>query len=167
MPIMSSGGRYNMLARKMVARFDISKRTDARLRQHAQRTTDAQQAHSSASDRHHSSRYFKKGGMGLRRERQFIRERLVSQWPCRCQSAFSNNSNGTNCRGRVVRDKASGQQKLMCRNWECGVVVPARTASEPNSPIDMNIFKGTISIPMQVPGRRYSQQEHPWFFQKT
>ncbi|QPG95758.1 hypothetical protein C2857_001963 [Epichloe festucae Fl1] len=68
--------------------------------------------------------------------------------------------------GRVVRDKASGQQKIMCRNWECGVVVPARTASEQNSPIDMNIFKGTIPIPMQVPGRRYSQQEHPWFFQK-
>ncbi|KAG6168960.1 hypothetical protein E4U47_004601 [Claviceps purpurea] len=68
--------------------------------------------------------------------------------------------------GRVVRDKASGQRKIACRNWECGVVVPVRTSSEKVPATDMSIFAGRVPIPMQFPGRRYSQGEHPWFFRE-
>ncbi|KAG5952939.1 hypothetical protein E4U53_007497 [Claviceps sorghi] len=66
--------------------------------------------------------------------------------------------------GRVFRDKASGERKILCRNWECGVVVPVRAASEQKSPNDMGIFSGTVPVPMQVPGRQYSPDERPWFF---
>ncbi|KAG5982598.1 hypothetical protein E4U54_006364, partial [Claviceps lovelessii] len=70
-------------------------------------------------------------------------------------------------RGRVSRDKASGKRKIVCRNWECGVVVPVRTAPSPEqkSLADMGRFAGTIPIPMQLPGREYSPDEEPWFFQ--
>ncbi|KAG5925566.1 hypothetical protein E4U42_004168 [Claviceps africana] len=66
--------------------------------------------------------------------------------------------------GSVVRGKAAGEGKILCRNWECGVVVPVRTASQQNSPSDMGIFSGTVPVPMQVPGRQYSPNEQPWFF---
>ncbi|KAG5978322.1 hypothetical protein E4U55_006247 [Claviceps digitariae] len=74
-----------------------------------------------------------------------------------------------NFRSRVVRDKASGERTIVCRNWECGVVVPVRTAPEQTSAPDMemSIFKGTVPIPMQVPGRQYSRGERPWFFRSA
>ncbi|EFY91945.1 tyrosyl-DNA phosphodiesterase domain-containing protein [Metarhizium acridum CQMa 102] len=59
--------------------------------------------------------------------------------------------------GRLVTDRASGQKKMMCRNWECGVVLPVRAFEQGSGPVDMNVFQGTIPIPMQVPGRRQGQ----------
>lgn len=32
-----------------------------------------------------------------------------------------------NTRGRLVKDSKSGKPKMSCRNWECGVVLPAGT----------------------------------------
>ncbi|KID64833.1 tyrosyl-DNA phosphodiesterase domain-containing protein, partial [Metarhizium hybridum] len=61
--------------------------------------------------------------------------------------------------GRVVTDRASGQEKMMCRNWECGVVLPVRAFEQGSGPVDMNVFQGTIPIPMQVPGRSASQRQ--------
>ncbi|KAG6006059.1 hypothetical protein E4U21_007419 [Claviceps maximensis] len=68
--------------------------------------------------------------------------------------------------GRTVQNSSSGERTIVCRNWECGVVVPIRTAPEQKSPTptDMGIFTGTIPIPMKVPGRQYSPGEQPWFF---
>ncbi|OAA37475.1 tyrosyl-DNA phosphodiesterase domain-containing protein [Metarhizium rileyi] len=68
--------------------------------------------------------------------------------------------------GRVVTDRTTGKKKLMCRNWECGVVLPVRVSEQGNGPVDMKVFQGTVPIPMQVPGRKYLQNEHPWFFHR-
>ncbi|KFA52919.1 hypothetical protein S40293_00945 [Stachybotrys chartarum IBT 40293] len=87
--------------------------------------------------------------------------------------------------GRLVKDRASGKAKMSCRNWECGVVVPLpkvttkghrdggnggggsgdRSATD-SQVYGMDVFAGTVPIPMRVPGRHYEAGDQPWFFQK-
>ncbi|KAL4872052.1 hypothetical protein BDV12DRAFT_162942 [Aspergillus spectabilis] len=93
--------------------------------------------------------------------------------------------------GRLVSDRLTKQPKLNCRNWECGVVVPILKDSEHETQdngddIDgiekgkgksegkeedetlLDIFKGKVPVPMQVPGRRYEEfggaSRKPWYF---
>lgn len=73
-------------------------------------------------------------------------------------------------RGRLVKDRASGQMKMSCRNWECGVVIPAppstaeRKANGANEIDDMSVFGCAVPVPMKMPGRKYEPEEEPWFF---
>ncbi|KAI0860975.1 tyrosyl-DNA phosphodiesterase-domain-containing protein [Xylaria cubensis] len=65
--------------------------------------------------------------------------------------------------GRLVKDRASGQPKLNCRNWECGVLIPIEgEAVKPG----WGAFDKKIPIPMVVPGEAYgkSNSKRPWFF---
>ncbi|KAL2271708.1 hypothetical protein VTJ83DRAFT_1079 [Remersonia thermophila] len=71
--------------------------------------------------------------------------------------------------GRLVKDGRSGRPKMMCRNWECGVLVPANErapagdvksdaaarggGSSPNSL--QAVFNGVVPVPMEWPGREY------------
>ncbi|OIW33324.1 phospholipase D/nuclease [Coniochaeta ligniaria NRRL 30616] len=63
--------------------------------------------------------------------------------------------------GRLVKDRASGQPRITCRNWECGVVVPV--LRDTASAIDrqaregeiLGIFNGYVPVPMQTPGAPY------------
>lgn len=66
------------------------------------------------------------------------------------------------CRGRLVREKASGQPKLTCRNWECGVVVPVvrEDSAEGNDrqvrdDDRLATFEGCVPVPMHTPGAAY------------
>ncbi|KAF7558631.1 hypothetical protein G7046_g5516 [Stylonectria norvegica] len=71
--------------------------------------------------------------------------------------------------GRLVKDRATGNAKMSCRNWECGVVlrVPETMDStaagkgvdtggdrQVSTPC-MDIFKGVAPVPMQFSGRPY------------
>ena len=86
--------------------------------------------------------------------------------------------------GKLVTDRKSKTEKLNCRNWECGVVVPVRRRQGSRTPgrsdggggkeIEgrrgggekggglTSVFKEVIPVPMQWPGEEYGKRE-PWF----
>ncbi|KAI9697925.1 MAG: hypothetical protein M1836_004277 [Candelina mexicana] len=64
--------------------------------------------------------------------------------------------------GRLSQDKVSKAPKLMCRNWECGVLVPI-PASDVKQPVSMDSFQNIIPVPMHTPGREYGTRK-PWFY---
>ncbi|ETS75668.1 hypothetical protein PFICI_12612 [Pestalotiopsis fici W106-1] len=83
--------------------------------------------------------------------------------------------------GRLTRDKRTGNPKLNCRNWECGVVLSpsARTdkhisdsraaanngaAAAPAD--DMSVFLGSIPVPIIWPSEAYgrTKTKKPWLF---
>ncbi|KJZ73359.1 hypothetical protein HIM_07153 [Hirsutella minnesotensis 3608] len=67
--------------------------------------------------------------------------------------------------GRMVKDRQSGNPKMSCRNWECGVVIPVRqTSSGSGDATDLHVFDDSVPVPMQVPGRKYGPNEEPWFY---
>jgi uncharacterized protein (DUF1684 family) len=70
-------------------------------------------------------------------------------------------------RGRLVKDK-TGEMKLNCRNWECGVVLPvpqeaADLGAGVSERLGMSVFKGHLPVPMIVPGEEYGARR-PWFY---
>ncbi|KAJ5826138.1 tyrosyl-DNA phosphodiesterase domain protein [Penicillium riverlandense] len=80
--------------------------------------------------------------------------------------------------GRLVKDRATGQPKLNCRNWECGVVVPI-TESDLTTQEKQNmmhdraespgyfspaIFRDTVPVVMKTPARQLKEGLDPWFF---
>ncbi|CAI7621569.1 hypothetical protein N7533_013138 [Penicillium manginii] len=77
--------------------------------------------------------------------------------------------------GRLVKDRTTGEPKLNCRNWECGVLVPVTgetsttnttmTASNSSgSGSELNLFNGTIPVPMKLPAESLRAGREPWFF---
>ncbi|KAI2642772.1 tyrosyl-DNA phosphodiesterase-domain-containing protein [Xylaria nigripes] len=63
--------------------------------------------------------------------------------------------------GRLVKDRASQQPKLNCRNWECGVLIPMEGESaEPG----LKAFENRIPVPMIVPSEAYGKthSKRPW-----
>lgn len=87
-------------------------------------------------------------------------------------------------RGRLVQDRSTKKPKLNCRNWECGVLFPVidkapdstpSTPTEPGNALNrtmelgesanaLDVFKGTIPVPLQLPGRRFGPNIKPWYF---
>jgi hypothetical protein len=61
------------------------------------------------------------------------------------------------------------QPKLICRNWECGVVFPVRdthTVEHQGEGVPgIEVFKGSVPVPMAVPGKEYEGRK-PWFFKE-
>ena len=77
--------------------------------------------------------------------------------------------------GKVVMDKKLKREKLNCRNWESGVIIPVRRrVSGEMAPVQENalndtggrdlvgVFKGVVPVPMQWPGEEYGKRK-PWF----
>lgn len=67
--------------------------------------------------------------------------------------------------GKLFHDAKTKAQKLNCRNWECGVVVPVRDGKgggEEGIGEGMGVFEGRVPVPMRVPGGRY-EGRRPWF----
>jgi hypothetical protein len=80
--------------------------------------------------------------------------------------------------GKIVRDSKRKENKLVCRNWECGVLLPVSKPDssllaegapiEPVSKVDAplsELFRGYLDIPFEVPAPPHGDRE-PWFFQK-
>ncbi|EPS28628.1 hypothetical protein PDE_03574 [Penicillium oxalicum 114-2] len=82
--------------------------------------------------------------------------------------------------GKLVKDRFSGQPKLNCRNWECGVIVPittvvnetqgvgGKTASSLQSQsqqLPVELFHDTVPVPLKIPGADLTESRPPWFFQ--
>ncbi|RJE25678.1 tyrosyl-DNA phosphodiesterase domain-containing protein [Aspergillus sclerotialis] len=87
--------------------------------------------------------------------------------------------------GRLVQDRSTKKPKLNCRNWECGVLFPvidkaqdstqSSTQSKPGNALNrtmelgesanaLDVFKGAIPVPVQLPGRRFGPNLRPWYF---
>ncbi|KAI0115828.1 tyrosyl-DNA phosphodiesterase-domain-containing protein [Nemania sp. FL0031] len=65
--------------------------------------------------------------------------------------------------GRLVKDRASGQPKLNCRNWECGVLIPMEGKTVTSG---LGAFEKKIPVPMVIPGEPYGKasSKRPWLF---
>ncbi|KAI1781471.1 phospholipase D/nuclease [Hypoxylon cercidicola] len=71
--------------------------------------------------------------------------------------------------GRLVKERGTGNTKLTCRNWECGVIIPIppqEPGKNKSQCSDLSDFYDTIPIPMKVPGEAYgaTKSKRPWFF---
>ncbi|KAJ5248927.1 hypothetical protein N7468_000378 [Penicillium chermesinum] len=76
--------------------------------------------------------------------------------------------------GRLVKDRATAQPKMNCRNWECGVVYPIITRSSAVSSADgkapaqqhlpVAVFNEAVPVPIKVPAESLSDERPPWFF---
>ncbi|EFX00328.1 mitochondrial translation optimization protein [Grosmannia clavigera kw1407] len=78
--------------------------------------------------------------------------------------------------GRLVKDRATKEPRLTCRNWECGVLIPAvprpeaeRRANVPREGAGMlGEFDKSVPVPMVLPGTEYGGKmgggNWPWFF---
>ncbi|RPB05815.1 hypothetical protein L873DRAFT_1661544, partial [Choiromyces venosus 120613-1] len=78
----------------------------------------------------------------------------------------------------LVTDKSTKTPKMNCKNWECGVLFPVvakdggRTLSGTSPPESkrkvaegMEVFGGTIPVPMKVPAESM-EDKRPWFFRE-
>ncbi|KAH7038016.1 tyrosyl-DNA phosphodiesterase-domain-containing protein [Microdochium trichocladiopsis] len=74
--------------------------------------------------------------------------------------------------GRLTVDKKTGQKKMTCRNWECGVLVsgtkPSLTARY-EKPDLASAFAGIIPVPMKesVDGYGADQDRKPWYYREA
>jgi hypothetical protein len=98
--------------------------------------------------------------------------------PIRRKRENRKHSNARTQRGRLVQDQTTKQPKLNCRNWECGVLVPVLDRADSSDKVSNNnsgkganesadmldVFRGTVPVPMTVPGQRYGPGLKPWFF---
>ncbi|KAK8035676.1 tyrosyl-DNA phosphodiesterase domain-containing protein [Apiospora rasikravindrae] len=75
--------------------------------------------------------------------------------------------------GRLTSDKKTGKPKLSCRNWECGVVIPAAEQGVESIPanktssFDLSVFLGSIPVPIVAIGDdNYGRtmSKRPWLF---
>ena len=76
--------------------------------------------------------------------------------------------------GKVVVDRKLKKEKLNCRNWECGVLVPVRRRRCQNNQSQertgrvvgdhelVEVFKGVVPVPMEHPAEEYGGRK-PWF----
>lgn len=68
--------------------------------------------------------------------------------------------------GKLLKDRVKGEMKLVCRNWECGVVmpVPVPDGHEMKDENAVKLFEPVLDIPCEFPGREYVNEGDPWFF---
>ncbi|KAI0840478.1 phospholipase D/nuclease [Hypoxylon sp. FL0890] len=71
--------------------------------------------------------------------------------------------------GRLVKERGTGNPKLTCRNWECGVIIPISSkdssGDEPQHS-GQSDFHNTILVPIEIPSEAYGaiKSKRPWFF---
>ena len=70
--------------------------------------------------------------------------------------------------GKLVTEKTTKLPKLNCRNWECGVIVPAtykeRSSTTGLIPDARNLssYEWRVPVPMRYPGEDL-ENRRPWF----
>lgn len=78
-------------------------------------------------------------------------------------------------RGRLTLDRANSGPKLLCKNYECGILIPVEDAAETkakattsSSHDDDSIdekFHGVVPVPMKLPATPFEgSPETPWFY---
>ena len=72
--------------------------------------------------------------------------------------------------GKLVYDRKEKKWKLNCKNWECGVLLPAATDGVDTEDgrdniVGMHVFKDVVAPPFMYPGVEYEDRE-PWYFQE-
>lgn len=103
---------------------------------------------------------------------------------------FTDSCNWTNeFRGRLTKDAKTGDFKMNCRNWECGVIVPVINKStvpndsqkeenkgkgkdpEVSSKVDdapaqlpVELFQDTIPVPMKIPAAELNENRKPFIY---
>ncbi|KAF4546315.1 Phospholipase d nuclease [Lasiodiplodia theobromae] len=68
--------------------------------------------------------------------------------------------------GQLSTDRATKTLKVTCRNYECGVIVPVdagEQAEDGDEVPGLEVFKGTLDIPFEIPGEKYGDKS-PWYF---
>jgi len=75
--------------------------------------------------------------------------------------------------GKVVNDSKRKENKLVCRNWECGVLIPVAggvlgddetSAQSLERDVDIRkLFDSVIDIPFDIPSNEYGTKK-PWYF---
>ncbi|KAI1384501.1 phospholipase D/nuclease [Hypoxylon trugodes] len=67
--------------------------------------------------------------------------------------------------GRLTKERGTGNPKLTCRNWECGVIIPAQDSSTNRSQDhELSDFHNIIPVPMEIPGEAYATSKRPWLY---
>ncbi|KAF7587596.1 hypothetical protein BBP40_007016 [Aspergillus hancockii] len=99
---------------------------------------------------------------------------LPNNTTCRAWAYVGSANLSESAWGRVVQDRTTKEPKLNCRNWECGVLVPViskeDSLSEQNeTPYSesgnmLDVFKGTVPVPMRLPAPQYGANRKPWYF---
>lgn len=72
--------------------------------------------------------------------------------------------------GILANDAVTKKPKFICRNWECGVIIPMRARQTRTNPdLDLTtlenslaVFEGVVPVPMKHPGDEYGKNI-PWF----
>jgi hypothetical protein len=67
--------------------------------------------------------------------------------------------------GKVSKDRQRNEYKMVCRNWECGVLIPVRKFDTEDKSLQ-SVFETILDIPFKIPGQAYAKERDPWFFQK-
>jgi Tyrosyl-DNA phosphodiesterase len=78
--------------------------------------------------------------------------------------------------GKVSKDRQRNEYKMVCRNWECGVLVPVKRSAnqtssngagserQPDERKDLRqLFQPLWDIPFEIPGQPHRRD--PWFFE--
>ena len=65
--------------------------------------------------------------------------------------------------GKLVKDRATKEAKLNCRNWECGVIVPLPQNVSGSEEGGLKQFDTVVPVPMQIPGEAYGDKK-PWYY---
>ncbi|KAI1144654.1 phospholipase D/nuclease [Hypoxylon sp. FL0543] len=71
--------------------------------------------------------------------------------------------------GRLVKERGTGNPKLTCRNWECGVIVPICSqvsSGDGSQQSDQSNPHNIIPVPVKIPGEPYgaTKSKRPWLF---
>jgi hypothetical protein len=63
-------------------------------------------------------------------------------------------------RGHLSKDRLTDQFKLTCRNWECGIIIPAKLQGVGNSGAESASLAATfgaqVPVPMQFPASPFT-----------
>jgi len=73
--------------------------------------------------------------------------------------------------GRLTVDKKTGNRKVTCRNWECGVLVSTNrsTPAQQTRFALSAAFEGIVPVPMAESANAYgaSGTMDPWFYREA
>ncbi|KAL2201350.1 tyrosyl-DNA phosphodiesterase-domain-containing protein [Corynascus similis CBS 632.67] len=110
----------------------------------------------------------------------YVRPRDAASNPDHCFAYVGSANLSESAWGRISKDRASGKPKLICRNWECGVLVPAEKKKEGSGDDahsgnrqDMRVFEDCVPVPMEWPGQAICREDgnaanidakRPWFY---